>query len=671
MLFAQAPCGADDQAYAGAPLISRDVLFGDPDKAAPQLSPDGQYLSYLAPRDGVLNVWVAPRIDLTAAKPVTDDKKRGVRSYFWAYTNTHILYIQDKDGDENWRLYSVDVKTGTQKDLTPLEGVQARVEEVSPKFPDEVLVGLNDRDQRFHDVYRINIRTGTMDLVQQNQGILAFVTDDDFRVRFALRTTPEGGQEILKPTDQGGWQRFALVPPEDALTTGVLGFNKTGDVLYLTDSRGRNTSALMALDLKSNEQKLLAEDPRADMGDVIVHPTEKNIQAVSFTYERTEWKVLDESISRDLDYLRTVADGELYIVDRTEDDQFWLAGYMQDAGPVRHYLYDRAAHRAQFLFTNRRDLESQPLVAMHSVVIPARDGLSLVSYLSLPPGSDPDGDGRPTQPVPMVLFVHGGPWARDSWGYNSYHQWLANRGYAALSVNFRASTGFGKEFVNAGDHEWGGKAHDDLLDAIDWAKREGVALPDKIAIMGGSYGGYAVLVGLTFTPDVFACGVDIVGPSSLVTLLESIPPYWKPILDIFTARIGDHRTDEGRKFLLERSPLSYVDRIQRPLLIGQGANDPRVKQTEADQIVAAMQSKKIPVTYVLYSDEGHGFARPENRMSFHAVAEAFLAQHLGGRFEPIGDDFKGSTVAVPAGADQVPGLTAAIEQQETARADGN
>jgi dipeptidyl aminopeptidase/acylaminoacyl peptidase len=334
------------------------------------------------------------------------------------------------------------------------------------------------------------------------------------------------------------------------------------------------------------------------------------------------------------------------VVSRSLDDRVWAVLYVMDNGPVRYYLYDRDQKEARFLFTNREALESAKLARMHPVVIPARDGLDLVSYLSLPRWMDEDGDGRPAAPLPMVLFVHGGPWARDSWGYHSYHQWLANRGYAVLSVNYRGSTGFGKSFINAGNLEWAGKMHDDLLDSVEWAVREGVAARDRIAIMGGSYGGYATLVGLTFTPDVFACGVDIVGPSNIQTLLETIPPYWAPMMKVFTTRVGDHRTEEGREFLASRSPITFVERISKPLLIGQGANDPRVKQSEADQIVEAMRAKSIPVTYVLYPDEGHGFARPENRLSFNAVTDEFLGAHLGGRVEPVGDDFEGSSLVL-------------------------
>jgi dipeptidyl aminopeptidase/acylaminoacyl peptidase len=340
--------------------------------------------------------------------------------------------------------------------------------------------------------------------------------------------------------------------------------------------------------------------------------------------------------------------------------------YTSDSGPVKYYLYDRTPEggkpgKATFLFTNRKALEGVTLAKMHPVVIRSRDNLSLVSYLTLPVETDANGDARPDSgALPLILNVHGGPWARDNWGLDPEVQFLANRGYAVLQVNFRGSTGFGKEFVNAGDREWAGKMHDDLLDAVAWAVQEKIADPKKVAIMGGSYGGYATLVGLTFTPEVFACGVDIVGPSNINTLLSTIPAYWGPVIGIFRKRVGDNTTDEGRKFLDERSPLSRVDRIARPLLIGQGANDPRVKQAESDQIVAAMKAKSIPVTYVLFPDEGHGFARPVNRLAFYAVTEAFLSEHLGGRVEPFGPSLQNSTAEVPVGAEFVRGLKEAV-----------
>jgi dipeptidyl aminopeptidase/acylaminoacyl peptidase len=655
--FEPGPAG---RAVASVPLIPRQVLFGNPDRSAARISPDGARLSWLAPVDGVMNVWVAPVDDVAAARPVTRDTVRGVRTYFWTYTNRHLVYLQDAGGDENWHVYLTDVETEETEDLTPIEGVRAEIQGVSHLFPEEILVGLNDRDPSLHDIHRLNLLTGERALVQRNDGFLGFVTDDRYEVRFAQRMTEDGGVEILAPGADGEWETFLRIGQEDSLTTNLLGFDKTGRTVYLLDSRERDTAALATLSLDDGTYAVVAEDARADVSSLLAHPTEKTIQAAAFEYDRTRWIFLDDAVRADFEALGGVARGDVEVVSGTLDDRVWIVAFMVDDGPVPYYLWDREAKEARFLFTNRRDLEGLPLVRMEPLVLEARDGLPLVSYLSLPPGSDADGDGRPESPVPLVLYVHGGPWSRESWGYSAMDQWLANRGYAMLSVNFRGSTGFGKAFVNAGDGEWAGKAHDDLIDAVAWAVAEGIAQPDRVAILGGSYGGYAALVGLTFTPDVFACAVDIVGPSNLVTLLESIPPYWAPMIEMFATRVGDHRTEAGRALLMERSPLTRVDAIGRPLLIGQGANDPRVKQAESDQIVAAMTERGIPVTYVLYPDEGHGFARPENRISFFAVTEAFLAAHLGGRFERVGADFGGASITVPHGAEAVPGLASAL-----------
>ena len=676
-------------------IISREVLFGNPDRAMARLSPDGTKLSFLSPLDGVLNVFVAPVDDPAAAVPVTADKGRGVRDYFWAFTATHIIYLQDTEGDENWRVYAVDLTTGKTTDLTPFEEVHATIEAVSHKFPEEILVGLNKRKPELHDIYRVNITTGERTLIQENPGFAGFFIDDDYKVRFAVQMTEDGGTAYLKPKIEeakktkkakkgvknagkppkktaenetsaepdplAGWTPFITIGMEDSLTTAPIDFNKTGDILYMLDSRDRDTAAFVELNLETGERAVKAEDPRADLQDLMIHPIEKTVEAVAFTYVHKEWRLLDTSLKGDFEYLANLTKGEVEVVSRTLDDNKWIAAYLLDDGPVRYYLYDRTTRQATFLFTNRTALEKLALAPMHGVVIPSRDGKNLVSYLTLPDGSDPDGDGRPDAPLPMVLNVHGGPWARDEWGYDATHQWLANRGYAVLSVNFRGSTGFGKAFINAGNMAWAGKMHDDLIDAVDWAEKNGIADPNRVAVFGGSYGGYAALVGLTFTPKAFACGVDIVGPSNLVTLLETIPPYWTPMITLFTKRVGDYKTEEGRAFLASRSPLNFADRIERPLLIAQGANDPRVKQSESDQITKAMTEKGIPVTYVLYPDEGHGFARPENRQSFFAVTELFLAQCLGGKSAPVGDDFQGSSITVPLGADKVPGLQEALK----------
>lgn len=674
------------QRIADVPLIPREILFGNPEKASPELSDDGSQLAFLAPVDGVLNVWVGPVDDITAAKPVTEDKGRGIRSYFWAHTNQHIIYVQDTDGDENWKVFIVDLESGKTRELTPNQAeeevaekeqdeeqaqpaapVTARISGVSHRVPEEILISINDRNPQFHDVYKVNILTGEADLVQENPGYGGFMFDEDYDLRFGVKYTPDGGQQYDQPQGEGEWETFLKVPSEDTMTTSLAGFNKEGDQLYLIDSTGRDTGALYKVDLESGDKEFIVADDRTDLGAILAHPTENTLQAVTFHYDRKRWKFFDEEVEKDIKLLQAKNEGDVGIASRTLDDRKWIIAFLKDDGPVNYYLFDRDTEDLKFLFTNRPELEGLPLVHMHPVIIKSRDGMNLVSYLTLPKGSEGDTPARPSAPLPLVLDVHGGPWVRDHWGYNAVHQLLANRGYAVLSVNYRGSTGFGKSFVNAGNREWSGKMHDDLIDAVNWAVEEGIADKDQVCIMGGSYGGYATLVGLTFTPEVFACGVDIVGPSSLVTLLETIPPYWAPALQMFKTRVGDHTTEEGRAELNKRSPLNFVDKIQRPLIIAQGANDPRVKQSEADQIVEAMQKKEIPVTYVLFPDEGHGFARPENRLAFNAVTELFLKRHLGGRAEAIGEAFDGSTITVPVGADQVEELPEALSAHQEAK----
>ena len=412
----------------------------------------------------------------------------------------------------------------------------------------------------------------------------------------------------------------------------------------MIDSRGRDKAALYTLNLMTDEKKVIAENEKSDIGDVLVHPTTYEVEAYATNYLRKEWVSLNDDTKTDMDYLESFKDGDLSVYFQSTDNNTWILAYDSPQEYLKYYKYDRNAKKAELLVSSKPEFDDVPLANMYPVEIKSRDGQNLVSYLTIP--RELDVDGRTSKPAPTVLLVHGGPWGRDNFGFNGLHQWLANRGYVVLSTNFRGSTGFGKNFVNIAAHEWAGKMHDDLIDAVNWMVDEKIADKEKVAIMGGSYGGYATLVGLTYTPDVFACGVDIVGPSNLTTLLNTIPPYWKSFRDVFVHHIGNPDTDEGKALLEERSPLNRVDSIVKPLLIGQGANDPRVKQTEADQIVKAMNEKQIPVTYVLYPDEGHGFARPENNLSFFAVSEAFLAQHIGGRYQDIGDDFKNSSIQI-------------------------
>ncbi|MCH8260211.1 MAG: S9 family peptidase [Planctomycetes bacterium] len=629
-------------------LIPRHVLFGNPDRAAVKISPDGMRLSYLAPHNNVLNVWVQT-VGQDDARPLTNATERPIRIYFWAHNSEQIIYAQDVAGNENFHLYAVNLENGSELDLTPFESIQARVLATDRDFPDEILVGINDRDPRLHDVWRINTRNGERQLVLENEGYVAFLADSRFQVRAGMRFLKDGGLVVFaRDSDDQPWYELVHWTREDALTSGLQGFSRDGESIYLLDSRAGNTAQLYAYSMVGDEPTfdLIARSDRADISHVVFDPDTGRPQAVASEYTRREWKILDPAIQDDWNYLTNLRDGEMLVTSRSHDDMLWTVAYVRDDGPVEYFLYDRDAGEATFLFTNRSQLADYKLAKMKPIVITARDGLKLVSYLTTPLGTKP-------RNLPMVLLVHGGPWSRDAWGYNSLHQWLANRGYAVLSVNFRGSTGFGKRFVNAGDNEWAGAMHDDLIDAVNWAVDEKIADPDRVAIMGGSYGGYAALVGLTFTPEFFAAGVDIVGPSDVAALIEAIPPYWEPIKALFETRVGSLDDPE---YLQSISPLSRVDAICRPLLIGQGKNDPRVKEAQSRMIVEAMQAKNLPVTYVVFPDEGHGFARPENSMAFFAISEVFLAQHLGGRFEPISDAVAKSSADIQAGAALIEGL---------------
>lgn len=605
------------------PLVPREDLFGNPEKASPTISPDAKRLAYLAPDEGVLNVWVRT-VGKEDDRSVTRDRKRGIRMYLWAYDGAHILYLQDRDGDENWHVYAANLNTGDIRDLTPHENVQAQLVAVDHRFPNEILVGLNLRDATVHDVHRVNLATGEAKLEVENPGnIVGWVADSQFQVRGAQAALPDGGFQLLaRETTAAEWKPLVTWGPDEE--GHPYGFTPDGRGIYVGSSIGSDTQQLRTVDVVTGAEETLASNPSVDLEEVLAHPTQDHIQAVAFNEDRLKWNILDPAIADDMNALKRYRDGDVHVASRSLDDHTWIVLYMLDNAPAAYYTYRRDARAIDFLFTTRPVLEKQTLATMKPVHVTTRDGLMLHCYLTLPPGIEPTN-------LPLVLNVHGGPWARDRWGYHPEAQWLANRGYACLQVNFRGSTGFGKRFLHAGDREWGAKMHDDLLDAVHWAVQQGIADPRRVAIYGGSYGGYAALVGAAFTPEVFACSVDIVGPSSIRTLIASIPPYWEPLKKLFYVRVGDPDTEP--EFLDSRSPLYKADQIQCPLLIAQGANDPRVKQAESEQIVKALRDRGKEVEYLLFEDEGHGFARPENRLNFYAHAEKFLAKHLGGRSE--------------------------------------
>lgn len=631
-------------------MIPRALLFGNPDIGSSSISPDGQWLAWSASVQGVMNLWVAPRHDRAAARQITFDRHRGVSAHFWCKDSARLLFSMDTDGDENYRLYAVDVQAGTQRCLTPFDGVRAGVRYISRKKPGRILIHLNQRDKRHADLFVLDLASGEMTLVQQNPGFSSFIVDDDYRVRFAIGPTPQGGRQLHEPDGEGGWKVVSTVAPEDARNTTWSHLDSSGTTLYAYDSRGRDTTALVAIDLATGSATVLGASDLADVSGALTAASTYRPLAYWVRHERATLHVIDESVRVDAEFLAARGLADWNVVSRTLDDRIWLVAASGDTAPAVTWLYDRAQQTLERLFDHRPELMQLPLARMQSAVVTARDGLPLVCYVTLPRAAD---TGQPLvahAPQPMVLFVHGGPWDRDHHGFNVTHQWLADRGYAVLNVNFRASAGFGKAFINAGDGEWGRKMGDDLEDAVDWAIARGLADPRRIAIVGGSYGGFAVLSALTRHPGRYACGVDIVGPSNLESLLAAIPPHWEHERQMLYRAIGNPGTPEGRDELRARSPLHAAGAIREPLLIAQGANDPRVPQREAEQMVQELASRQIPVTYLLFPDEGHGFSREPNRLVFNAVMEAFLAQHLGGALQPFKlDDFPGHTLNIAHG----------------------
>jgi len=617
-------------------LIPRSVLFGNPERTSPRISPDGTRLAWIAPRDGVLNVWVAPvgradtdaaeaGVEWGAAQAITDDKDRGVRVFMWAQDGRHVLYLKDAGGDENWRLYDVDLETMERRDLTPFEGIHAEIIAMSKRHPTQVLVGINADNPQLHDVYRLDLSTGSLVKEIVNPGYAGWVADEDLVVRCALQPLPDGAYDVLvRDTAEADWRTLWTIPAEDATSSDILSFSGDGSSLLVISAAGANTGRLTRIDLATGAASVLAEDPDADVSGAMLHPDTRDPQIVTILKDRMTYTVLDPSVEDDLKAVRELHHGDPVFVGRDEADKTWLVGFTNDTGPIPYFMYDRVTRSARFLFDHQPALSSYSLAPMEPFTFTARDGLEIHGYVTFPVGLGRSG-------LPAVVNVHGGPQVRDSWGYDPEAQWFANRGYLCVEVNYRGSTGYGKAFVAAGDREWGGKMHDDLIDAVSHVVGAGWVDPPRVAIYGGSYGGYAALVGAAFTPDVFRCAVDIVGPSNLKTLLETIPPYWAPAIAQLYRRVGNPETDAD--FLWSRSPLSRARDIRIPLLIAQGANDPRVKQAESEQIVAALKEAGIDYEYMLFPDEGHGFAKPENRIKFYTAAERFLARYLGGRFE--------------------------------------
>jgi dipeptidyl aminopeptidase/acylaminoacyl peptidase len=633
------------------PLIPRRKLFDNPTYFAPRLSPDGRQISWLAPVDGVLNVWAAPADNIAAGQPVTRTKGRPINWQDWSPDGRRIMFLNDENGNENLHLFAADPQTAELRDLTP--SAKTRVEMVRWSYlaPDKVAIRMNERDVRWFDVFLLDLMTGERTLLWENHQQFGHVgLDWQLKPRYAESDLPDGGKRLWR-IDEGNATHWCDVGFDARWYSGWPWFDADNRYAYMLSAQRHDKSVVLKIDWSTGEERVMFASERADPAGFILNGKTFEPEAVCIDAGRREWTTLSPAVEGELALLKAkLPDQDFALQSQNDDDRRWIVVSYNAQLPATYHLLDRDRRTLTELFTARPELKPYRLAPMHAIDGKSRDGLRLVSYLTLP--AEIKGD-RPEKPLPMVLVVHGGPWGRDGFGYRGDHQWLADRGYAVLSVNYRGSTGFGKAFVAASEHEHARKMHDDLIDMVEWAIAEGIAQKDKIAIFGGSYGGYASFVAATFTPDVFCCAIPVVGITNVQTLLENMPPYWAGFAEYMYRSYGDPRTEEGRKLLAERSPIHKVDNIEKPMLIFHGANDVRCKITESDTIVAAMQAKAIPVTYVVYPDEGHGFARPPNRLSYVAITEAFLARHLGGALEPIGSDLDGSSHEVRAGAELI------------------
>jgi dipeptidyl aminopeptidase/acylaminoacyl peptidase len=620
------------------PLIDRELFFGDPEIAGAQISPDGAFIAFIKPFKGTRNIWVKKTADpFTNAKPVTADTKRPIPGYFWSRDSKYILFVQDKGGDENYNVYAVnpaDAPASGQdvpaaRNLTDVKGVRAALYSVPRTEPDAIYIGLNDRDPAWHDLYKVKISTGERTLIRKNtERITAFIFDLMDQLRLATRSAENGDTEVLRVDADKFTKVYSCSVFESC---GPIRYHKDGDRVYFQTNKGSDVD-LVRLELfnpTTGKEELVESDPmkRVDFGNAMFSEVSDELIATTYDDERERiyWK--DKKFEADYKNLQKQLPGkEITFASSTTDEKLYIVAANADTDPGSTYLFDRSTKKLTLQYQLRDKLNRAYLAPMKPVKYPSSDGLEIPAYLTLPKGVE-------AKNLPAVIVPHGGPWGRDSWGYSSLAQFLANRGYAVLQPNFRASTGYGKKFLDAGNKQWGDKMQDDVTWGVKYLIAQGIADPKRVGILGGSYGGYATLAGVAFTPDVYAAGVSIVGPSNLITLLESIPPYWEQIRKLFYERMGDPNTPEGKAQLLRQSPLTAAAKIKTPLLVIQGANDPRVNKRESDQIVIALRDRGFPVEYLVAPDEGHGFARPVNNMAMFASSEKFLAKYLGGRYQ--------------------------------------
>ena len=620
------------------PLVDREVYFGNPELAYGALSPDGSYVSIVKPLDGILNVWVR-RADQTwdDAWPVTAEMDRPVFQYFWSQDGKRILYVQDDGGDENFRVYAVDPSAKPAygenvpqaHDLTPYDDMQARIIVVPENSPHHILVGMNDRNPQLHDVYRLDIESGERKLVFQNDvNVAGWMADLEGNLRLGFRVTEDGGSEILRVD---GSELTTIMTCTVDETCDPIQFHKDGKHVYMATNKGdRDLAELVLLDPETGEMEFVERDPEGEVDFTIAIFSRATDELIATSYNGSRLRIYpkDPTFEKDLAAIRKVLPrGDLFFRQPTKDDRLWIVKPILDTDNGPNYLYDRATGEVELLYRPYPNIPIDDMAKMEAVTYTARDGVEIPAYLTLPKGIEPKN-------LATVIMPHGGPWARDTWGWDPLAQLLANRGYAVLQPNFRGSTGYGKRFLELGNDEWGtGAMQHDITDGAKWLVEKGIADPNRIAIMGGSYGGYATLAGVAFTPDLYAAGVSIVGPSSIITLLNSIPPYWAPIKKMFHARVGDPEDPNDFERLRAQSPLYSAEDITTPLMVIQGANDPRVKQAESDQIVIALRDLGRTVEYLVAADEGHGFANEINNLASYAAIERFLAEHVGGRYQ--------------------------------------
>lgn len=642
--------------------LARADLFGDPARTGVQLSPRGDSLAFLAPRDGVMNLWVMAADGIEEPRPLTDERDRGIAEFYWSADSATLIYVQSTPANDSDRLYAVSVSGGDPRALTP-EGARAAVLGIGARDPNSIIVALQPRDGAWPDVVSVDVRSGEQQAILRNtDGFARFVLARDGSVALGVRPLEGGAAEIAARTSNGGWRAVIQVPFEDALSSRPLAVGADGRSFLMLDSTGRDRAALVRVDITTGAKVVLGESERADVADVWLDPATNAPEAFATEYLRREWRALDVDAQADLDFLDQQLTADFQVVSRSADDGRWIVIEEGPTTPPRSYIYDRqnrAERRLSLLFRHRPALESAPLQTMTPVEIAARDGLNLVSYLTLPAGSDPDGDARPGTPAPLVVTALSSPWARESFGFNAMHQWLANRGYAVLSVNTRGSSGFGKAFLNAGNREWGGRVQEDLLDATQWAIDNRVAAPNRIAIVGSGFGGYAALAGMTFHPERFRCGASFGGFANLFSWIDAAPA---SVRESLYARVGDPRSADGRQTLRAQSPLFEAGQIRNPLLMAFGAEDRTLSRAESDQIAQAVRARGGGLTYVMFPGEGRELLGSQNRLSYFAVLEHFLGDCLGGRVEPVGAAFEGAEMEVYDGAVNVPGLSAFVRR---------